>query len=138
MFFVFFLNEEWLSHECSESSLFKGEMVYFYPWLNVWLVSLRSQCHGHLSCFLFLLQEVCRPRVLIFCVEFRELSQFTYDLSQAEKKINDVTSWTNPQNDIYFTHCAGSNGMTYTQWLCPAQSREAITCKLHYSLLLCI
>ena len=62
-FFVFYFeNEEWLSHECSESSLFKGEMVYFYPWLNVWLVSLRSQCHGHLSCFLFLLQEVSRPR----------------------------------------------------------------------------
>ena len=31
----YFENEEWLSHECSESSLFKGEMVYFYPWLSM-------------------------------------------------------------------------------------------------------
>ena len=30
--------------------------------------------------------------VLIFCVEFRELSHLTRDLSQAEKKINVVTS----------------------------------------------
>ena len=40
--------------------------------------------------------------VLIFCVEFRELSHLTRDLSQAEKKIN-VTSGANAQNDIYFT-----------------------------------
>ena len=31
-------------------------------------------------------------QVLIFCVEFRELSHLTRDLSQAEKKINVVTS----------------------------------------------
>ena len=30
-------------------------------------------------------------KVLIFCVEFLELSHFTRDLSQAEKKINVVT-----------------------------------------------
>ena len=30
--------------------------------------------------------------VLIFCVEFRELSHLTRDLSQAEKKTNVVTS----------------------------------------------
>ena len=42
-------------------------------------------------------------RVLIFCVEFRELSHLTRDLSQAEKEINFVTSWANAQNDIYFT-----------------------------------
>ena len=30
--------------------------------------------------------------VLIFCVEFRELSHLTRDLSQAEKKIDFVTS----------------------------------------------
>ena len=42
-------------------------------------------------------------QVLIFCVEFRELSHLTRDLSQAEKKINVVTSWANAQNDIYFT-----------------------------------
>ena len=52
--------------------------------------------------------------VLIFCVEFRELSHFTRDLSQAEKKINVViqaeplkkmtTNFT--QNDIFdhFVH----------------------------------
>ena len=33
-----------------------------------------------------------RPMVLIFCVEFRELSHLTRDLSQTEKKINVVTS----------------------------------------------
>ena len=31
-------------------------------------------------------------KVLIFCVEFRELSHLTHDLSQAEKKITVVTS----------------------------------------------
>ena len=43
------------------------------------------------------------PRVLILCLEFRELSHLTRNLSQAEKKINVVTSWANAQNDIYFT-----------------------------------
>ena len=32
-------------------------------------------------------------KVLIFCVEFRELSHLTRDLSQAEKKITVLTSW---------------------------------------------
>ena len=41
--------------------------------------------------------------VLIFCVEFRELSHLTRDLPQAERKINAVTRWANAQNDIYFT-----------------------------------
>ena len=31
-------------------------------------------------------------RVLIFCVEFRELSHLTCDLSPAEKKVTVVTS----------------------------------------------
>ena len=35
----------------------------------------------------------CGILVLIFCVEFWELSQSTCDLSQAEKKIIVVTSW---------------------------------------------
>ena len=39
----------------------------------------------------------------ISCVEFRELFHLTCDLSQAEKKINIVTSRENAQNDIYFT-----------------------------------
>ena len=43
------------------------------------------------------------PTILIFCVEFREFSHLTSDLSQAEKKINVVTSQANEQNDIYFT-----------------------------------
>ena len=38
--------------------------------------------------------------VLLFCAEFRELSHLTCDLSQAEKKINVVTSKANTQNDI--------------------------------------
>ena len=33
-----------------------------------------------------------KSKVLIFCVEFRELSHLTRDLSQAEKKITVVTS----------------------------------------------
>ena len=36
-------------------------------------------------------------------VKFWELSHLTCDLSQAEKKINVVTSWANSQNYIYFT-----------------------------------
>ena len=35
----------------------------------------------------------CLSIVLIFCVEFREFSYLKRDLSQAEKKINVVTSW---------------------------------------------
>ena len=45
--------------------------------------------HGGLKGFLLTL-------VLIFCVEFRELSHLTRDLSQAEKNIN-------AQRAIYFT-----------------------------------
>ena len=37
--------------------------------------------------------------VLYFCVYFRELFHLTRDLSQAEKKINVVTSWVNAQNE---------------------------------------
>ena len=40
--------------------------------------------------------------IIGICVEFQELSYWTHDLSQAEKKINVVTSWANAQNDIYF------------------------------------
>ena len=42
-------------------------------------------------------------RVLNLCVEFQELSHLTRDLSEAEKKINVVTSWANAQNDLYFS-----------------------------------
>ena len=42
--------------------------------------------------------------VLIFCVEFQELSRLTRDISQTEKKINVVTSWANAQNDIHLFH----------------------------------
>ena len=39
--------------------------------------------------------QICKQditKVLIFCVEFRELSNLTRDLSQVEKKITVVTS----------------------------------------------
>ena len=38
-----------------------------------------------------------------FLCWFWKLSHLTRDLSQAEKKINVVTSWANAQNDINFT-----------------------------------
>ena len=41
--------------------------------------------------------------VIIFCVEFRELSHLTYDLSQAEKKITAVTSWATDKMTTIFT-----------------------------------
>ena len=41
-------------------------------------------------------------KILIFCVEFQELSHLTRDLSKAEKKINVITSWANAQTDIDF------------------------------------
>ena len=41
--------------------------------------------------------------VLIFCVEFRELSHLTRDLSQAEKKITVVTSWGTDKMTTSFT-----------------------------------
>ena len=47
--------------------------------------------------------SLCFSKVLYFCIGFRELSHLTRDLSQAEKKINVVTSWANAQNGIYFT-----------------------------------
>ena len=39
-------------------------------------------------------------KVLYFCVGFRELSHLTRDISQAEKKVNVVTSWANAQNEL--------------------------------------
>ena len=49
-------------------------------------------------------EEICiDTKVLIFWVEFQELSHLTLDLSQAEKKINVVANWENVQNEIYFT-----------------------------------
>ena len=41
--------------------------------------------------------------VLIFCVEFWELSHLTCDLSQAEKKITVVTSWATDKITCIFT-----------------------------------
>ena len=54
-------------------------------------------------------------KVLIFCVEFRELSHLTCDLSQAEKKINVVTSWANALNDICFTQ---NDNCNHFEWSC--------------------
>ena len=44
---------------------------------------------------LFKTDEISISRVLIFCVEYRELSDLICDLSQAEKKINVVTGRKN-------------------------------------------
>ena len=41
--------------------------------------------------------------VLIFCVEFLELSQLIHDLSQTEKKIAVVTSWATDKMSTIFT-----------------------------------
>jgi hypothetical protein len=49
--------------------------------------------------------------VLMFSVEFWELSHLTHDLSQAEKKINVVMSLADAQNDIFFTQ----NGQSYLE-----------------------
>ena len=43
------------------------------------------------------------PVVLIFCVEFQELSHLTRDLSQAEKKLTAVTSWATDKMTTIFT-----------------------------------
>ena len=42
-------------------------------------------------------------QVLIFCVEFLELSYLTRDLSQAEKKITVFTSWATDKMTTIFT-----------------------------------
>ena len=42
-------------------------------------------------------------QVLIFCVEFRELSHLTRDLCQAEKKITVVISWATDKITTIFT-----------------------------------
>ena len=63
---------------------------------EVELVSERFSCEESAIFFANLAQIT---QVLIFCVEFWELSHLTCD----EKKMNVVKSWTNAQNDIYFT-----------------------------------
>ena len=50
----------------------------------------------------YFVTKIVLTKVLIFCVELRELSHLTHDLSQAEKKMNVVASSANAQNDIYF------------------------------------
>jgi hypothetical protein len=42
-------------------------------------------------------------KVLYMCVRFWLLDHLTRDLSPHRKKMNFVTSWTNVQNDNYFT-----------------------------------
>ena len=47
----------------------------------------------------------CFSKVLYFCIGFWELFHLTRDLSQAEKKINVVTSWvTNKLTTCIFAH----------------------------------
>ncbi len=69
-----------------------GQLSYGASFTNEFLMfSLRLSC---LTNALKLKEEpgIWPTLVLIFCVEFRELSHLTRDLSQAEKKITVVTS----------------------------------------------
>ena len=52
-------------------------------------------------------------KVLIFCVEFRELSHLTRDLSRAEKKIIDVTSWSTDKMTTIFTQ---NDNFNHFEW----------------------
>ena len=52
-------------------------------------------------------------KVLYFCVDFRELSHLTRDLSQAEKKINCVTCWTCDKMTTIFTPNDNFNHFEY-------------------------
>ena len=51
--------------------------------------------------------------VLMFCVEFRELSHLTRDLSQAEKKITVFTSWITDKMTLVFTQ---NNNIDHIAW----------------------
>ena len=72
---------------------------------NCWAMDVATHiaiyCGKQQRCFFC--RKSANIQVLIFCVEFRELSHLPRDLSQDEKKINFVTRWANAQNDIYFT-----------------------------------
>ena len=72
-------------------------VTVFHVWHNLVLTL------EFFTVFVVLLCKIFFCKVLILCVEFRELSHLTTDLSQAEKKINAVTSRANAQNDINFT-----------------------------------
>ena len=62
----------------------------------------KSFCQKMIACRYEFKQP--KLKVLIFCVEFWELSYSTRDLSQAEKKITFVTSWAIfSQNDNFDT-----------------------------------
>ena len=58
-----------------------------------------------------------KSKVLIFCVEFRELSHLTRDLSQAEKKITVVTSHEQltilSEIDVILCICSVCNNIYY-------------------------
>ena len=53
--------------------------------------------------------SLCFSKVLYFCIGFRELSHLTRDLSQAEKKINVVTSWAADK----LTTCSSCNNIHF-------------------------
>ena len=50
-----------------------------------------------------IISKLLQIQVLIFCVEFWELSYLTRDLSQAEKKIDVVTSCATDKVSTIFT-----------------------------------
>ena len=64
------------------------------PWI------LRCLLSRLIHCCVFLAYKL---KVLYFCVYFWELSHLTRDLSQAEKKINGVTSWETDKTKSIFT-----------------------------------
>ena len=74
-------------------------------WLNkMYTMGWTNFLTEHTDLFIIMFSQVqILSWVLIFCVEFLELSHLTHHLSQAERKIYFVTSWANFQNDIYFT-----------------------------------
>ena len=51
--------------------------------------------------------------VLIFCVEFLELSHLTHGLSQAEKKVTVVTSWATDKMTTIFTQ---NDNFAHFEW----------------------
>jgi hypothetical protein len=86
----------WIEHK--EKINVEKEKHTFKSWGNLDDTEMEKVIYCCALC-----QVSCSCQVLIFCVEFQELSHLTRDLSQAEKKINVVTSLATNKITTIFT-----------------------------------
>ena len=107
------------------ASIFQARNMAKPGFTTKWWISKRKDqitCPADVRSINLWSYKLFDTKVLYICVSFCLLAHLTRDLSQAEKKINFVTSWANARNNNYFTQNCRS---------CHFERKKLSFCQLH-------